>query len=196
MIKRIFDICVSSVGLLCLWPIFLLSAIAIKASSKGPIFFRQERVGLYGQVFLIHKFRTMIDNAEAVGGQLTTQDDFRVTRVGRFLRRHKLDELPQLIDVLLGRMSLVGPRPEVPRYVDLYPAETRNIVLSVRPGITDASSIMFRDESALLGNVVDTEAEYLEKILPRKLELCIDYVNNRSLMGDIKILLLTLRAIA
>jgi lipopolysaccharide/colanic/teichoic acid biosynthesis glycosyltransferase len=194
--KRVFDLVASLVGLLVLAPVFWAFALAIRIDSPGPIFFRQERVGLGGRTFRIHKFRSMVLDAERVGGQLTVGADPRVTHVGRWLRRYKLDELPQLIDVFLGDMSLVGPRPEVPRYVANYPTDLRALLQSVRPGITDPASIRFRDESELLATADDPERVYVEQILPQKLALYADYVRQRTLWGDIAIILATLRALA
>lgn len=195
MIKRIFDFCVSGVGLLVLSTVLLLIAILIRLDSRGPVFFRQERVGQFGRVFRIHKFRTMVVDAEARGMQITVGADPRVTRVGTVLRRYKLDELPQLIDVLFGQMSLVGPRPEVPRYVACYPQDVKELVLSVRPGITDRASIEFRNENEILDRAVDPHRAYIEEVLPIKLGYYVDYVKNRSLMGDVKIIFSTLWAI-
>ena len=151
-----------------LWLPGLVVAALIRWDSPGPVFFRQERVGRFGRPFRIHKFRTMRVNAEQAG-QLTVGADVRITRIGAFLRAHRLDELPQLIDVFLGDMSLVGPRPEVPRYVAHYPAALRDVVLSVRPGITDPASLRFRNESEQLAAAADPEREYIEVILPAKL---------------------------
>lgn len=194
--KRLFDFCASSLGLLVLSPLLAIISIAVKLDSRGPVYFRQERVGQFGVPFRIHKFRTMVVNAEARGMQITVGADPRVTRVGVFLRRYKLDELPQLIDVFLGRMSLVGPRPEVPRYVACYPPEVRGLVLSVRPGITDRASIEFKDENEILGRAADPHRAYVEEVLPVKLGYYVDYVKNRSLIGDVGIIILTLLAIA
>jgi lipopolysaccharide/colanic/teichoic acid biosynthesis glycosyltransferase len=193
--KRLFDLCASGTGLLMLLPLFLIISVAIKLDSRGPVFFRQERVGWYGKPFRIHKFRTMVVEAEMHGMQITVGADPRVTRVGAFLRRNKLDELPQLIDVLLGTMSLVGPRPEVPRYVACYPDEVRDLVLSVRPGITDRASIEFKNENEILGNAEDPQKAYIEQVLPIKLNYYLDYAKNRSLVGDIRIIFSTLVAI-
>jgi lipopolysaccharide/colanic/teichoic acid biosynthesis glycosyltransferase len=176
-------------------PILLLIAGMVYADSPGPVFFRQERVGQFGRVFRIHKFRTMYVGAEMLGAQITVGADIRITRVGAFLRRYKLDELPQLIDVLFGDMSLVGPRPEVPRYVAHYPKRIRELVLSVRPGVTDRASIEFKDENEILGRAVDPHQAYLDEVLPVKLGYYADYVQNHSLIGDIWIIALTLRAI-
>lgn len=192
--KRLFDLVLSGIGLLLLSPLFLLVAIAIKLDSRGPVFFRQERVGRYGHPFFIFKFRTMtVAQRETL--QLTVAGDARVTRVGAFLRHYKIDELPQLIDVLRGTMSLVGPRPEVPRYVAQYPAVQRERILSVRPGITDFASILFRNESDLLAGAEDPEQIYLNTVLPEKLRVAVNYVDHASLVGDIKVLGLTLNTV-
>lgn len=196
MTKRFFDFCASFAGLLALSPLLFVIAILIRLDSRGPVFFRQERVGQFGRIFKIHKFRTMVVDAEARGMQITVGVDPRVTKVGRFLRRYKFDELPQLIDVLLGDMSLVGPRPEVLRYVACYPQEMKELVLSVRPGITDLASIEFKDENEILGHAVDPHHAYVTEVLPIKLGYYADYVRNRTMLGDIGIIFLTLRAIA
>lgn len=195
MLKRTFDIFASGAGLLVLSPLLLVIALLIKADSRGPVFFRQERVGRYGASFRIHKFRTMTVDAEARGLQITTGNDTRVTRVGAFLRRWKIDELPQLIDVLLGRMSLVGPRPEVPRYVAHYPAEMKDLVLSVRPGLTDWASIRYKDENDLLAGSPDPERTYIEEILPVKLGFYADYARHRSFAGDLRVIFATIGAV-
>lgn len=193
MAKRAFDLILAFLGLVLLSPLLAAVALAIKIDSPGPVFFRQQRVGRGGVPFRIHKFRTMRHDPHGVGPQITVGADARITRVGAFLRRTKLDELPQLVDVLQGSMSLVGPRPEVPRYVALYPAELRDIVLSVRPGITDLASIEFRDEAALLARATDPEREYVEVVMPRKLALAVRYVRATSLGLDVTILWRTLR---
>ena len=199
MAKRLFDLICASAGVLVLSPMLLVIALWIRLDSRGPVFFRQQRVGRFGVPFRIHKFRTMQDDATAgapaLGPQLTVGADPRITRAGRFLRRTKLDELPQLLDVLAGTMSLVGPRPEVPRYVAMYPAALREKVLSVRPGITDLASIAFRDEGALLAAAVDPEREYTEVVLPTKLRLAADYVDRASLAYDMLLIALTLKAL-
>ena len=195
MAKRLFDWVASGLGLLVLSPLLVLVALWIKLDSPGPVFFRQERVGMRGRVFLIHKFRTMTVNAEAKGPQITVGNDARVTRSGALLRKSKVDELPQLIDVWLGRMSVVGPRPEVPRYMNQYPPEVRNKVLSVRPGITDWASIQFKDENRILGSAADPEAAYVQQVLPIKQRFYMDYVNQRTFMGDLHIIFATLVAI-
>ncbi len=195
MAKRLFDIVCAGLGLLLLSPLLLAVAVWIKLDSRGPVMFRQERVGRFGAPFRIHKFRTMRVDAPRLGPQITIGDDARITRSGRWLRATKVDELPQLWDVLRGAMSLVGPRPEVPRYVALYPAELRELVLSVRPGITDPASLSFRNESELLAKAADPEREYVEVVMPMKLRLAADYVRNASLGGDIRLILATLGAI-
>ncbi len=189
-LKRPFDFVASAAGLLLLSPLLLVIAAWIKRDSTGPVFFRQERVGLHGKTFRIYKFRSMrVDNA---GLQITVGADDRITPSGHFIRAYKLDELPQLINVLLGDMSLVGPRPEVPRYVAHYPADVREMVLSVRPGITDLASVKYRSESDLLARSSNPEQTYLEEILPAKLALCTEYVRNRSFWFDIQIIFMTI----
>lgn len=190
--KRWFDLLVAAAGLVLLSPLLLLVAGAIVADSGWPVFFRQERVGLAGRPFRILKFRTMSNRPGSTGPAITVSGDSRITRIGRLLRRAKLDELPQLWNVVTGDMSLVGPRPEVPRYVDCYPDELRRIVQSVRPGITDEAAIEFVDESELLAAAADPEKAYVEVILPRKLALYVRYVESRTFFGDLKILARTL----
>ena len=194
--KRLVDVVLSALGLLLLAPLLLAIALWIKLDSPGQVLFRQERVGRRGRLFSIHKFRTMRPDAPSLGLQITIGADPRVTRAGQLLRRYKLDELPQLWDVLRGAMSLVGPRPEVPRYVALYPAELAELVLSVRPGITDLASIEYRDESPLLGEAADPEACYTEQVMPAKLALAARYVRTRSFSGDLVLLLRTLKVLA
>ncbi len=194
MLKRTFDLILSALGLVILAPVFLVCAIWIKVDSAGPVYFRQVRVGRVGSTFLIHKFRTMLRNAESRGEQLTAAGDPRVTHCGAFLRRHKLDELPQLIDVLVGHMSLVGPRPEVPQFVAHYPDDVRRIVLSVKPGITDLASVRFSNESALLAGKTNADF-YVAELLPQKLKYYVEYVGTQSLRTDIKIIFLTLKAL-
>lgn len=189
-LKRLFDIAASAIGLLLLAPVLLGIAIWIKRDSPGPVFFRQERIGRHGQPFRIYKFRSM--RQDNTGLQITVGEDARITRSGRFIRAYKLDELPQLINVLLGDMSVVGPRPEVPRYVALYPAEVRAEVLSVRPGITDLASVQYRSESMLLAQSSNPEQTYVDTILPAKLALCRQYVRERSFWLDLRIIGMTL----
>ena len=182
--KRTFDFLASSLGLCLLSPLFLLVAIAIRLESPGQVFFRQDRVGKDGENFLIYKFRSMVANASEIGPLITTAGDARITRVGRFLRRTKLDELPQLLNVWRGEMSLVGPRPEVPTYVALYDERQRE-VLSIRPGITDPASIAYADEEEILGGASDPARVYVEEVLPRKLELNLQYIEKMSLHYDV-----------
>jgi lipopolysaccharide/colanic/teichoic acid biosynthesis glycosyltransferase len=195
MAKRLFDFFFATIGLIALFPLFILLALAIKIDSKGPVFYRQERVGQFGRIFNIHKFRTMVTDGEKTSLQITVGADSRITRVGKYIRKTKLDELAQLLDVVTGAMSLVGPRPEVPRYVACYPNDIRDLVLSVKPGITDRASIAFKDESAMLGQAINPESIYIEKILPIKLGYYVDYVKNNSMYGDLKIILATLLAL-
>ena len=190
--KRFFDFVASFFGLMLLTPIFVLAALWIKIDSRGPIFFRQERVGFQGVPFRIHKFRTMILDAEKIGKQITVGADSRITAVGNFLRKYKLDELPQLIDVLVGDMSLVGPRPEVPKYIDCYSDDEKHDVLSIKPGITDNASIEFRDENELLASSKDPEAAYISEVLPKKIALYRKYVRERSFFGDVAIIFKTI----
>ena len=189
-LKRLFDIAASCIGLLLLAPVLLGIAVWIKRDSSGPVFFRQQRIGRHGEPFRIYKFRSMRqDNA---GLQITVGADDRITRSGHFIRAYKLDELPQLINVLLGDMSIVGPRPEVPRYVALYPADVRAEVLSVRPGITDLASVQYRSESTLLAQSSNPEQTYVDTILPAKLALFRQYVRERSFWLDLRIIGMTL----
>ena len=190
LLKRLFDMAASGIGLLLLAPLLLVLAAWIKCDSAGPVFFLQERVGLCGKLFRIIKFRSM--RQHHAGPQITVGEDARITRSGRFIRAYKLDELPQLINVLLGDMSLVGPRPEVPRYVALYPADVREEVLSVRPGMTDLASVQYRSESDLLASSSDPELTYTTVILPAKLALYQQYVRQRSLWLDVRIIGMTL----
>ncbi len=193
--KRLFDLIASGIGLIIFAPLFMAIALAIKLESAGPIFFRQERVGRFGQSFRIHKFRTMVVNAERRGLQITVGADPRVTRVGLLLRKYKLDELAQLIDVFVGTMSLVGPRPEVPSYLACYPAAAAEMILSVRPGITDRASIEYKDENEVLAQAKDPHKAYVEEVLPIKIGYYLDYVKNRSFLGDLNIIIATLLAI-
>lgn len=190
-LTRAFDFLASLVGLIVLAPLLLVIAVLVRATSPGPALFTQERVGLGGRPFSIYKFRTMEQDAEASGGQLTIGADPRITRVGAALRRLKLDELPQLVNVLRGDMSLVGPRPEVPRYVARYD-ERQRAVLRVRPGITDPASIAFRDENALLARSADPEATYVEVVMPRKLEMNLAYLERRTVLSDVGVIVRTL----
>ena len=191
MIKRTFDFVASGLGLVFLSPLFLVIAVWVKVDSDGPVFFRQERVGRFGKVFKIHKFRTMKVDAEA-GGRLTIGADSRVTRSGSFLRKFKLDELPQLIDVFVGDMSLVGPRPEVHEFMDCSPDDIRSKVLSVRPGITDQASIEMVDENEILGKYDDPRQAYIDVILPIKQKYYVDYVDRQGFARDVLLIVKTL----
>lgn len=194
--KRLFDLFFTIPGILLLAPFFVIIAIWIKVDSTGPVFFRQERVGKNGKLFRIFKFRTMCLDAEAKGRQITVGADPRITRSGAFLRKYKLDELPQLLNVIKGEMSLVGPRPEVPRYVTLYPAAVRELVLSVPPGITDYASIEYKDENDILGRAEDPDKAYIEEVMPVKLRFYQRYVSERSLWVDFLLIIKTFKAIA
>ena len=194
MIKRLFDFFGSLCGLIVLVPFLLLIALCIKLDSKGPVFFRQFRVGLNGNLFRIHKFRTMMVDSET-SGSLTVGNDTRITKSGRFLRKSKLDELPQLLDVFLGKMSLVGPRPEVKEFIDEYPEKVRKEVLSVRPGITDLASIEMIDENEIIARYDNPRQAYIEIILPIKQKYYVDYVQSQSLWLDIKIIFMTFKKI-
>lgn len=195
MMKRLFDIIFSLFGLTVGLPILLFVALWVKLDSKGPVFYRGIRIGKNGKPFRMFKFRTMVVNADKMGGPSTASDDPRLTRVGNFLKKYQLDELPQLIDVLLGNMSLVGPRPEVPFYVDMMTAEEKKIILSVRPGMTDLASLWDFHEGEILKGSADPEKTYQEKIRPEKLRLQIKYVKERSFFGDIKIIVKTVAQI-
>jgi len=192
--KRLFDLAITSVGLIVLSPALVFIALLIKLEDGGPVFYRGVRVGRRGKAFRIHKFRTMVVNAEKIGGPSTADDDPRITRVGRYLRKYKLDELPELIDVFIGEMSLVGPRPEVKSEVDLYTEEER-FLLTVRPGITDFSSIEFHDEGEILKGSEDAHEAYRRLIRPRKIQLGLEYARNRSFPVDMHILWQTLKTL-
>jgi len=192
--KRLFDIVASTVGLALLSPLLLSIAWRIKSKDGGQIFYRGERVGLHGKPFRIFKFRTMVMNAEKLGASSTSDDDARITRLGKLLRKYKLDEILQLINVLIGNMSLVGPRPEVKKFTDLY-TEEEKVILSVRPGITDWASIWNVDEGAVLVGASDPDKAYEELIRPMKLRLQLKYVKERSFWIDLKIILLTILAV-
>lgn len=194
MFKRLFDITFSSLGLIVMFPFFILSAIVIKLDSKGPVFYRGKRIGRSGKLFRIFKFRTMVYNAEKIGGPSTADDDPRITKTGKFLRKYKLDELPQLINVLKGEMSFVGPRPEVQTYIDMF-TEEEKAILNVRPGITDWASLWNPDEGAILAGSPDPEKTYMEKIRPEKIKLQMKYVKDHSFLVDLKIVLLTIKTV-
>ena len=188
--KRLYDMFFATLGLVLASPLFLLIAVAIKCCDRGPVLFRQTRVGLQGRRFLILKFRTMVPEAETMGVSITQGGDPRVTAIGRLLRKTKLDELPQLWNVLTGEMSLVGPRPEVPHYVERYSAEQRQ-VLRLKPGVTDLATLLYRNEEELLRGAGDVESFYLEEVVPRKIELNLAYASCANLWEDTKIILRT-----
>jgi lipopolysaccharide/colanic/teichoic acid biosynthesis glycosyltransferase len=195
VLKRAFDILGSAFGLVVLAPLLLALALLVKLDTPGPVLFRQWRVGRHGRPFRIFKFRTMTHHQSQGEPQLTVAGDARITRTGAWLRRTKLDEIPQLIDVLRGTMSLVGPRPEVPRYVAHYPAALREGALAVRPGMTDPASLDQIDEDRLLAQAADPEREYIDVILPRKLQSAADYAKHASLATDLALLWRTLRVL-
>ncbi|MCC2645545.1 MAG: hypothetical protein K0R94_1323 [Burkholderiales bacterium] len=192
MLKRFFDIFCSLLGLILLSPLFIIIAFFIKVDTSGPIFFRQIRVGRYEREFSIHKFRTMVVNADMLGPKITIGNDARITNIGKILRKTKLDELPQLIDVLQGNMSLVGPRPEVPQYVSTYSREIKDIVFSVRPGITDWASIKMIDENIELAKANNPKEAYINIVLPEKLAYAVKYVKTRTFLTDFIIILTTI----
>ncbi len=192
--KRVFDVVVSLLILVILSPLLLILALAVKLDSRGPVFYRQIRVGRYNRDFKIFKFRTMVQDADKIGPPLTVGDDPRVTKVGRLIRKLRLDEFSQLLNVLDGSMSLVGPRPEVRRYVDVYTPEYMATLL-IRPGITATSSIAFKDEDNLLKAAEDPEKVYVEQILPPKMAYNLEYIKKISLLNDIKIMFQTVGAV-
>jgi lipopolysaccharide/colanic/teichoic acid biosynthesis glycosyltransferase len=191
--KRLFDVVVSALALAVLWPVLVVVAVAVRLDSPGPAFFRQERVGLGGATFRIHKFRSL--KVSQAGALISPAGDARITRVGAVLRRTKLDELPQLLDVLMGHMSLVGPRPEVPRYAELWPERYRAAILSVRPGITDPASVLFRNEADQLAAADDPEDFYVSVLLPEKARMYAEYVRTQSFRNDLLILARTATAV-
>lgn len=193
-LKRTFDILFSSIGLLMLLPVFLVMAVWIKADSEGPVFYRQVRVGMHGKLFRIFKFRSMRLGSDKASQITIGERDSRITRSGIIIRKYKLDELPQLINVFTGDMSFVGPRPEVPKYVDLY-TEAQRHVLDVRPGITDMASIKYINENELLGKANNPEDYYIHTIMPDKLSINLEYVKNNSFMDDVTIIFKTLSKI-
>ena len=194
MIKRAFDIVFSSIGLIVFAPVLLIVAALILLTSPGPVFYRGERTGLAGISFKIFKFRTMVEDAEVLGGSSTSDNDCRITWVGGFLRKYKIDELPQLFNVICGEMSFVGPRPEVKKYTDMYSSVEKNI-LNVRPGITDWASLANSDEGAILVGYDDPDKAYEEVIRPEKLRLQLKYVRERSFFKDLAIIWRTLVAV-
>lgn len=192
MIKRLFDICSAAIGVLLLSPLLVVICFWIKLDSEGPVFFVQKRVGLNGKTIGVFKFRTMVVDAELKGLKITVGNDPRITKSGHFLRKYKLDELAQLFNVLNGTMSLVGPRPEVLEYIEAYPEDIKNIVLSVRPGITDFASIEFKDENMMLESAENPHDIYINEILPIKQSYYVDYVKHRTIFVDIKIIFKTI----
>jgi lipopolysaccharide/colanic/teichoic acid biosynthesis glycosyltransferase len=187
MMKRLLDILFSAIGIILLSPFLAILAMAIRTSSSGPVLYRGIRVGRGGTLFRMLKFRTMVVNAEALGGSCTSDDDLRITSIGRRMRKYKLDELPQLFNVLRGEMSFVGPRPEVTQYVEMFSEEEKQI-LSVRPGLTDLATLWDSDEGALLAGSSDPARLYLETIRPEKIRLQLEYVRKRSLLLDFRII--------
>ena len=192
--KRLFDFICSLIGVIILLPFFVAIGLLIKFSSRGPVFYRGVRVGRFGKLFKIYKFRTMVQDAEKLGGTSTADDDPRLTKTGKFLRKYKLDEAPQLLNVLKGEMSFVGPRPQVPEDVALY-TEKEKALLSVLPGITDYASIRFHNEGEILKGSPDPAKAYVEKIRPEKINLGLQYVQTHSLWVDIKIIFLTFKTL-
>lgn len=188
--KIVLDIVASFVGLVILCPLFIVIALIILCGDGLPLFFRQERVGQHGLPFRMWKFRTMVKNAKRLGPPLTAGDDARITRIGHWLRKYKLDELPQLVNVLLGHMSLVGPRPEVPRYVALYTHKQRR-VLELKPGITDPASIYYRDESRIMADMPDPERFYVESVMPDKIRINLEYASHASVWSDLGVIVTT-----
>jgi lipopolysaccharide/colanic/teichoic acid biosynthesis glycosyltransferase len=192
MVKHLFDFILSLFGLIVTFPIFLMVAFGIKLDSAGPVLYNGVRVGKNGKQFRMHKFRSMVQNADKIGGPSTAGDDSRLTHMGKFLKKFQLDELPQLFNVLKGEMSLVGPRPEVPFYVDMMSEEEKRVILSVRPGITDWASLWNFHEGEILRGAEDPEKAYQEKIRPEKIRLQMKYVKERSLLVDLKIIMQTI----
>ena len=193
-VKRVFDFFVSLIMTVFFLPVFLILALAIKLDSKGPVLFRQERVTTYGKVFRIYKFRTMVANAESRGTQVTVNNDMRVTRVGRVLRKYRLDETPQLFNILKGEMSFVGTRPEVPRYVDSY-TDDMYATLLLPAGVTSLASIFYKDEERLLSESENANETYIEKILPEKMKYNLKYIESFSFWNDIKLMFMTVVAV-
>lgn len=189
--KRLYDILFSAAGLLVLSPVLLVVAVVIKLTDRGPVFYRQQRVGQQGRLFWIWKFRSMRTGADKEGPCVTQQGDARITPIGRWLRQWKLDELPQLWNVLRGDMSLVGPRPEVLKYVEHYTPAQR-VILELKPGITDLATLEYIDEESVLGGVVDLDAFYIREVMPRKIELNLIHARRANLWEDTKIILRTL----
>jgi lipopolysaccharide/colanic/teichoic acid biosynthesis glycosyltransferase len=190
-VKRLFDIFFSSIGLLILSPLFVIVALLIKLNSEGPVFFRQERIGKYFKPFIIFKFRTMTADTIKKGPVITVCGDNRITKIGKFLRKYKIDELPQLFNVLKGEMSFVGPRPEVKEYVQLFSSYYKKL-LKIRPGITDPSSIKYSNEEYILSLSKNWEEDYTKRILPEKIKLSLHYVENHNVITDLKLIVKTI----
>jgi lipopolysaccharide/colanic/teichoic acid biosynthesis glycosyltransferase len=189
--KRVFDLVVATIGLVLLLPVFSLVAVLVKLDSPGSVFFTQDRVGRGFRPFRMRKFRTMVQDAPNKGGRITAGDDPRITRMGRFLRQSKIDELPQLLNVLKGEMSFVGPRPELRQFVELFHSDYEEILI-VRPGITDLASLKYRDEAAILGQSESPEDEYVSRVLPDKISLAKEYIRRSSLLFDLSLICRTL----
>lgn len=194
MLKRAFDILMASIGLIVLSPYFLIVSLLIKLTSPGPVFYRGRRVGQHGRIFTMYKFRTMVVDAEKTGPAVTYDDDPRITPIGRLLRDARLDEFPQLWNILKGDMSFVGPRPEAPYYYERYTEEQKRI-FDVKPGLTGLTQIYFRHEEDLLTDPENIDRDYLEKVLPAKVELDMDYIRDHSLWRDITLILTTLKVL-
>jgi len=192
MLKKSFDVVFAFLGLILVSPLLLVIAILIKRESPGPVFYQGERIGKNGKPFRIFKFRTMVPEAEKLGGPSTAGDDPRLTKIGLFLKKYQFDELPQLINILKDEMSLVGPRPEVKMYVDMMNEEEKNIILSVKPGMTDLASLWNFHEGEVLKGSPDPEKTYMEKIRPTKIKLQMEYVKNRSFLLDLKVVIKTI----
>lgn len=194
-IKRLFDIVVGTVMLVILAPLFMIVSIAIKADSKGPVMFRQTRVTQYGKHFRIYKFRTMVDNADKIGSQVTTNNDARITRVGKILRKFRIDEIPQLLNIIIGDMSFVGTRPEVVKYVECYTDEMIATLL-LPAGVTSEASIQYRDEEKLLANARNADEKYVNEVLPEKMKYNLESINHYSILGEVRTMLSTVVIIA
>lgn len=190
-IKRASDLIISLLLLAFLLPLLLIIALVIRFTSSGPVLYRQKRVGRGNRIFHVYKFRTMVESADQLGPLITASDDTRVTRIGRFLRNHKIDEFPQLINVIKGDMSLVGPRPQVLRFVDKFPPDKRDIILSVRPGITGPTQMRFRHEEQILEGMENREIYYIQQILPEKCSMDVEYVRNHSIINDLHLVVQT-----
>ena len=193
--KRCFDFVLSLMGLIALLPVFIVVACMVKKDG-GPVFYRQQRVGKHGTLFNIYKFRSMVIDADKTGAKVTASHDPRITRIGSLLRKTKIDELPQLFNVLIGDISLVGPRPEVPYYVSKWPDACKKTILSVKPGITDYATLYYNDEQAVLAKTDDPKEAYMEEVMPHKLEMYKRYVEDQNFWLDLRLILATLGRIA